>query len=143
MATKELKWTYFASCKGSNEWGKGRTFTRPALFSFTTVRLDYFFSRGSPDGSSGTQAHDAAFDRCGHAQQLTVGSGTVTSAFYDAGERTSRGGTTLTCDNNSNMTASLAGFAASYNDCNQATSITGAGGSAQAQGFADIGQHEE
>jgi RHS repeat-associated protein len=71
-----------------------------------------------------------------------MGSGTVTSAFNNAGERTSRGGTTFTYDDNSNMTASSAGFAASYNDRNQATSLKAAGGTAQSQAFADIGQHE-
>lgn len=94
-------------------------------------------------GGATTDSWTYTYD--GNGNRLTsqrLGSSAVSSTFNNADEIVTTGSTTWSEDNNSNLTAGNNGFSSSYNDRDQSTSITQAGGPATSQTYADIGQHE-
>lgn len=95
--------------------------------------------------SSGTTIDSWTYTYDGNGNRLSsqrLGNSAVASTYSNADGISTTGSTTWTLDSNANLTAGTNGFSATYNDRDQTTSITQAGGSATSQSYADIGQHE-
>jgi RHS repeat-associated protein len=96
---------------------------------------------GSPTGTV-TADYQYGYDKAGNFTTRTDLSGTVTYAYNENNELVTSTAGSWTHDADGQLTAGPGGFALAYNNRQQTTSITPAGGSANALTFADGNQQE-